>query len=507
MGSRGCGSRSAEPPGDIGIDRAQRLRLGAFRPARAGAAVPRHHVEMRPRDSGRHEFLEVQRRGDRAGMRPVGDVVDVGDLAVEQSCGRAATAASATAGRPRPRRRRAGPSASASSLQNSAGSSGPSATRAAPVRVAQSTIIAGFSLRAPRPARRTGSAAPRRRCCRSRRSGPCACGSRRAAGRHCPRRRSRPPAPARAAAPAAWRAMIAWPRPSMIAAPAHVLLHQFSMPAAGLRSSPPVSKHTPLPTSVTLGASSLAPARSTSRGARRAGAADRVDGRVVLCEQIVADDDRCLRAGCLGEPPAPRPPVRPGPCRTAGVVMRSRARNIALASRSTRAASAPSGHTSRRRALAFLRDSAEAHRCRAPSPATAGSVGRRPGSGVEPVASLRQAFRPAPASVHIAAVAVADADQHRAASLAARRPAAAPILPASPAKPSASTQSRSAPRAAPRARPASACLGHGLQRAPPPASSISRRTGNRAWICSRSMPSATQSARAAPADARAVSAM
>ena len=41
-----------------------------------------------------------------------------------------------------------------------------------------------------------------------------------------------------------------------------------SMPDAGLRSRPPVSKHTPLPTSVTLGSLSLPQVRSISRGAR-----------------------------------------------------------------------------------------------------------------------------------------------------------------------------------------------------------------------------------------------
>ena len=41
-----------------------------------------------------------------------------------------------------------------------------------------------------------------------------------------------------------------------------------SMPDAGLRSRPPVSKHTPLPTSVTLGSLSLPQVRSIRRGAR-----------------------------------------------------------------------------------------------------------------------------------------------------------------------------------------------------------------------------------------------
>src|SRR6478672_10808272 len=53
----------------------------------------------------------------------------------------------------------------------------------------------------------------------------------------------------------------------MVAAPP-MSFFMLSMPAAGLRSSPPVSKHTPLPTSVTLGSLSLPQVRSISRGAR-----------------------------------------------------------------------------------------------------------------------------------------------------------------------------------------------------------------------------------------------
>ena len=41
-----------------------------------------------------------------------------------------------------------------------------------------------------------------------------------------------------------------------------------SMPLDGLMSSPPVSKHTPLPTSVTLGAAGSPQRRSIRRGAR-----------------------------------------------------------------------------------------------------------------------------------------------------------------------------------------------------------------------------------------------
>ena len=76
-----------------------------------------------------------------------------------------------------------------------------------------------------------------------------------------------------------------------------------SMALSGLRSSPPVSKHTPLPTSVTLGSPALPQRSSISRGARLrvGGAADGVDQRKVLLEQIVADDRAEFRAVLLGE--------------------------------------------------------------------------------------------------------------------------------------------------------------------------------------------------------------
>ena len=76
-----------------------------------------------------------------------------------------------------------------------------------------------------------------------------------------------------------------------------------SMPLAGLMSSPPVSKHTPLPTSVTLGSLALAPAQldQPRRALRVGGAADGVDQRKVLLEQVVADDRAEFRAVLLGE--------------------------------------------------------------------------------------------------------------------------------------------------------------------------------------------------------------
>ena len=59
---------------------------------------------------------------------------------------------------------------------------------------------------------------------------------------------------------------------STVAAPP-MSFFMISMALSGLRSSPPVSKHTPLPTSVTLGSPALPQRSSISRGARAGSAA------------------------------------------------------------------------------------------------------------------------------------------------------------------------------------------------------------------------------------------
>ena len=95
-----------------------------------------------------HELVEIERGGDRAGEAAFGDVVDVGDRALEhlaiglpqrQAPQRIALRRARRAADRRRARRR---------WQNSAGRSGPSAMRAAPVSVAMSMSRAGFSLQA-----------------------------------------------------------------------------------------------------------------------------------------------------------------------------------------------------------------------------------------------------------------------------------------------------------------------------------------------------------------------
>ena len=73
------------------------------------------------------------------------------------------------------------------------------------------------------------------------------------------------------------------------------------MPAAGLRSRPPLSKQTPLPTRVSFGRSSSPQTRSISRGAMAARAADGMDRRIVLRQQIVARDGRDPRPVAAAE--------------------------------------------------------------------------------------------------------------------------------------------------------------------------------------------------------------
>ena len=74
-----------------------------------------------------------------------------------------------------------------------------------------------------------------------------------------------------------------------------------SMPLSGLMSSPPVSKHTPLPTSVIFGAAGIAPGEVDQPRRARRSAADRMDQRKVLLEQVVADDALDRRAVLFGK--------------------------------------------------------------------------------------------------------------------------------------------------------------------------------------------------------------
>ena len=121
-----------------------------------------------------------------------------------------------------------------------------------------------------------------------------------------------------------------------------------SIEAAGLMSSPPVSKHTPLPTSVTVGPS---PGKrmSISRGACAAARPTAwIMGKFRASRSspamtVIPAPWRSASARAAASSAS-------GPMSEAGVLMRSRARYSPAACASTRSASTPGGQTSRARA-------------------------------------------------------------------------------------------------------------------------------------------------------------
>ncbi len=118
-----------------------------------------------------------------------------------------------------------------------------------------------------------------------------------------------------------------------------------SMPEAGLRSSPPLSKHTPLPTRVILGASALPQTRSIRQGLR-------AEARPTAC--TMGQFCRSSSSPSTTETLAPKrlpsafaAAARScGPMSEAGVLMRSRARKLASSRASTALRSARAGHSS-----------------------------------------------------------------------------------------------------------------------------------------------------------------
>src|ERR1700719_1684243 len=75
---------SREPPLERSVEGAQPQRLGTFGPAGPSAQVPGVGVDVRPWRGRRDELGEVERRDDRTGEARLRNVVEVGDLAVEQ---------------------------------------------------------------------------------------------------------------------------------------------------------------------------------------------------------------------------------------------------------------------------------------------------------------------------------------------------------------------------------------------------------------------------------------
>ena len=176
-----------------------------------------------------------------------------------------------------------------------------------------------------------------------------------------------------------------------------------SMPLDGLMSRPPVSKQMPLPTSVTVGAPARPQLMSISRGGAVAGAADGVDHREVLGEQVVADDAGdgwrrgARRAG------ARRPPAPAGPRSLAGVLIEVAAQPDAVddgaSARARRRLAAASGGS--RAAVAAVAGLVAAEAIGAEAPGDGGKLGVIDVAG-QTVEARRQhgrqrAERPAPA--------------------------------------------------------------------------------------------------------------
>ena len=157
-------------------------------------------------------------------------------------------------------------SANVSSLQNNAGKSVPNATRAAPVSVAQSTIIEGFS-EAPscsashRISRPSASVLPISTL------SPLRVGTTSIGRNALPDTLFSTAGTSTRSRTGSFAAITIDATASTVAAPP-MSFFIISMPVDALRSSPPVSKHTPLPTSVTFGSLSRPHTRSISRGAR-----------------------------------------------------------------------------------------------------------------------------------------------------------------------------------------------------------------------------------------------
>ena len=122
---------------------------------------------------------------------------------------------------------------------------------------------------------------------------------------------------------------------------AHVLLHD-EHAAVGLDVEPAGVEAHALADQRDLGVAGSAPGRSIRRGARRRRAADRVDQRKVLREQLVADDRPNARAVPRGERARGLLELRRAQS-FAGVLMRSRASVTPSTMRERSAPSTPSG--------------------------------------------------------------------------------------------------------------------------------------------------------------------
>ena len=307
-------------------------RLAALRPARLGAVAPGEGVEMRPGDARRGRSASGTWR--RRSHRPSASRTNWRGRRRRFSASRHSrpTAASATPGR-----RVSRPAASIASRKLIVGREQRRQLGAErdPRGAGQGREIDDqlrLALRRRGSAHRRGSAGLRRRYCRSRRTGPCASVTT-SPGRsaspdtafstagisRCSRTGSRSAAISLASASA-------WAAPPMS-------FFISRMPLAGLRSSPPLSKQTPLPTMAMRGLRGIAPfgLDQARRAFGRGGGADRGDQREALGEASSPAVTVISNAGAAGRARPAR--ARPGRDRAAGVLTRSRTSAVASASR------------------------------------------------------------------------------------------------------------------------------------------------------------------------------
>ena len=245
---------------------AQAGRLAAFGAAGPALGIPGVDVQMRPGPGLGDEPLEEQRGGDRAGEARLAGIVEIGDRAVDQ------LAIGAVQRQPPERLERRPPGRE---------------------QIVGEAIVRREQRRQVRPERDPRGAGQGRAVDQQRRPlavglgeqigehqaalgvgvadldrEPLAGAQRRRPGGSCCRSRcSRPPRSAGAGGRAGRAPSTAWARPSVTAAPPMSFFIS-CMLLAVLRSRPPVSKHTPLPTRVSLGASGSPQTRSITRGGR-----------------------------------------------------------------------------------------------------------------------------------------------------------------------------------------------------------------------------------------------
>ena len=136
-------------------------------------------------------------------------------------------------------------------------------------------------------------------------------------------------------------------------APPAMSFFMLSMPVSGLMSRPPVSKHTPLPTSVILGSVTLPHVMSISRGSRTEPAPTAATSGKFFAK--ASPMVTCTLAPCVCASARAASSSSAGPMSFDGVLMRSRASVTPPMMRVRSSPSTPSGMASRTLRASALR--------------------------------------------------------------------------------------------------------------------------------------------------------